>query len=564
MKWLSTAGLLIGAVAIAVGVSGCGRSGPQQESAAAAESAATPVMVATAMRGSIEDTLELTGSAQANDEVDVVSEVSGKVTRVYADVGDYVRRGQTLVRLDTQMASAQRGQAAASVRAAQASLAQARTARDLTDEQTVIAVRLAEAQLAAAREQLKKAEKAAELTRSTVENNIEQAKTGVQSAETSLAEIRAGAREQQLRQAQAAVAQAKSSLDLARSTYERNKSLFDAGVIAQQQLDQVRTQYEVAQAQYEQAVQAQSLTVEGARTEQVRQAELGVQAARDRLRLAEVARDQIDISQRDVAAVREGVRQAEEGLAAARANRAQVQVSDRQIQAAEAMVGQASSAEQVTSVQVAKHSISAPVSGLVARRMVDRGEGAMPGVPVMRLVDINPIRVEAVINELDVDRVRLGDRGVVTVDGLPDDQFLGTVKDIAPQASQNTRNFLVRLDVDNATGAIRPGMFARVQLVLASRSDSILITRDGLVESGDKRLVYVVENGQMSVREVTVGAISGNMVEVVQGLREGDSYVVTAQSTLAEGQKVEPKPRSSINVDEPGAAQAAQQNPATP
>ncbi|MCD6361562.1 MAG: biotin/lipoyl-binding protein, partial [Armatimonadetes bacterium] len=231
-------------------LAGCGRKGPG-ESAEAAQTAPTPVVVATAMRGAIEDTLELTGTAQADDEVDVVPEVAGKVTGVYADVGDYVRAGQTLVRLDTQLASAQASQAAAGVTAARAALKQARTARDLTANQTAIAVDLARARLAAAREQLKKAETAAQLTENTVNSNIEQARTALQSAQTALDEIRAGARAQQRLQAQAQVDQAKAALDLAEQTYERNRKLFEGGVIPEIQLDQVRTQYEVAKAQYQ-------------------------------------------------------------------------------------------------------------------------------------------------------------------------------------------------------------------------------------------------------------------------------------------------------------------------
>lgn len=544
MKRLHHAGIalaLIAAVAASL-CAGC-RKDEADQSVENAQSAATPVVVTTAMRGTIEDTLELTGTAQADDEVDVAPEVGGKVTRVYADVGDWVRRGQRLVQLDTQLSSAQATQASAGVTAARASLEQARTSRDLTDSQTAIGVKLAEAQLAAAREMLKKAEDAMALTESTVTTNIVRAKTGVQSAENMLTEIRAGARDQQRIQAQAQVDQAKAALDLARQTYERYHKLFEGGAIPELQLDQVRTQRDVAQAQYQQALQAQSLTEEGARTEQVRQAELGVQSARDQLRLAEDARGQITIAKRDVQTAREGVRQAQEGLNAAIANRDQVAMSERTIEAAGAAVGQACAARNAASLAVAKHTVYAPVAGLVASRMVDRGEGASPGFPVMRIVNINPIRIEAVVSEMDIDRVGLGDRGVVTLDGLADKQFVGTVTDIAPQTSRATRNYVVRLQVDNAAGAIKPGMFARVQLVLETHSDSVLVTRDALVESDGQRLVYVVPDGKVQVREVTVGAISRNVVEIIEGVSEGERVIVTAQSTLADGERVTPTER---------------------
>jgi len=189
--------------------------------------------------------------------------------------------------------------------------------------------------------------------------------------------------------------------------------------------------------------------------------------------------------------------------------------------------------------------------------MVDRGEAALPGQPVMRLVNINPIKLEATVSELDVERIHLGDRAVVSFDGLPDQQFVGVVRDLAPQANKDTRQFVARLEVSNERGLIRPGMFARVQLVLETRSDTILIRRDGLVERGRSRLVYVVTGGSVQVREVTVGAISGNLVEILEGVREGESYVIADQSSLADGQKVvakQPEPEPEAEPVGPDAA----------
>jgi len=534
------AGALL-ALALAL-LAGCGR-GPgadQPGAAAAATPARTPVSVATAMRGSIDETLEITGTAEASDEVDVVAEVSGKVARVYADVGDYVRRGQTVVRVDSQVAAAQADQASAGVHSAEVGLSQAEQALVLTDETTASAVRAAEVGVATARERLKQAEAARDLVSSQVRSQIEQARTGVQSAETSLAEVRAGARDQQRRQAEAQVRQARANLDLAQQTYERYRRLFEGGVIPEQQLDQMRTQYEVALETHQQAVEALSLVEEGARTEQVRLAELAVEQARERLQLAEASRTQIDVAEQDVRAAEQGVRQAQEQLRSAEAARRQVEVRQRDVAAARAGIRSAEAGQRMASVQLAKHAVPAPISGLVAMRNVDPGEGAMPGVPVMRLVDIDPIRVDAIVNELDVERVHAGDRGMVTFDGLQGATFVGTVTDLTPQAVPGSRNYVARIEVDNPGGAIRPGMFARVDLVLDTRSDTVLIVRDALVERDHSRQVFVVVDGTVEVRDVEVGAIRRNLVEIIDGVREGETVVVSGQDALAEGQRVEP------------------------
>lgn len=536
--------VIAAAVPVAVvvgGFSGCGRSGPGEQAASTEPAAvATPVVTATAMRGSIDEILEITGTAEASDEVDVVSEVSGKVARVYADVGDYVRRGQTLVRVDAQVAAAQVDQAASGVTSAQASLAQAREALRLTDATTASAVRSAEVGVATARERLEQARAAARLTESQVNSNIEQARTAVQSAQTQLAEVRAGARDQQRRQAEAQVRQARANLDLAAQSDARYRSLLDSGVIAQQQYDQVHTQYLVAQSAHEQALEALSLVEEGARTEQVRLAELAVEQAQERLRLAEASRSQLEVARQEVAAAEQGVRQAQEQVRSAEASRRQVDLRQRDVAAAQAGVSAAEAGRRAATVQLGKHSVPSPISGLVARRNVDPGEGALPGSPLLRLVDIDPIRVEAVVNELDVDRVRAGLRGVVSFDGLGGRTFVGTVTEITPQATASSRNFVARIEVENPDGAIKPGMFARVELVLEARADTIIIVRDALVERDHLREVYVVQDGTIDVREVEVGAIRGNLVEILSGLGEGATVVTGGQEALAQGQKVTP------------------------
>ncbi len=537
MKRYFAAALVVALATLTV-LSGCGRRTQEVAQAAADEKQATPVLVTTAVRGSIEDILELTGTAQAADEVDVVPEVAGKVTAVYADVGDYVHRGQTLVRLDTELASAQQGQAAAGVAAAQARLAQAQEATGLTDEQTRVAVRQAEVGLQAAREQLSKARTGAKLRASTVESNIEQARNAVKSAEARLRDVEAGAREQQRRQAEAQVAQAKSALDLAKQTYERHQHLFDAGVIAQQQLDQVRTQYEVAQAQYEQAVQAQSLVEEGARTEEVRLAELGVQQAKEGLRLAEAARDQVEIAKRDVAAAEQAVRLAEEQLNAARANRQQVALRERDAQAAAAAVGQAASAMELASVQVSKHSVTAPISGTVASRYVEPGEGASPGFPVFTIVNNDLIYLEVSVSEDDLERLYVGQQAAITIDAVPDEEFYGEIYALNPAVRRESRTGSARISISNPGGKVRAGMFGRARIVVERRDEVVLIAREAILPQDGKDVVYVVEGGIARKREVEVGMQRETQCEIVSGIEEGEQVIVTGQTLLKPGQRV--------------------------
>ncbi len=174
----------------------------------------------------------------------------------------------------------------------------------------------------------------------------------------------------------------------------------------------------------------------------------------------------------------------------------------------------------------------------------------MPGTPVMRIVDIDPIRIDAVVNELDIERIDTGDTALVQFDGLPDRDFRGTVTDIEPQAIPESRNYVVRIDVANPGGAIKPGMFARVSLLLDSREDVVVIQRDALRERDHVKEVYVVEDDTVTVRDVEIGIIHGNLVEVIDGVREGETVIVSGQETVAEGEKVKPVPATTPETDQ--------------
>lgn len=532
-------------------VSGCPKGQKEAPGAAQAQEQAateTPVSVITVKRGSITEDLELTGSCEAFQEVDVVPEVSGKVVSVSVDVGDAVNRGDVLARLDTQLASKQRVQAEKGVVSAQARYTQASETADLTDRETVINIRQAEQGVAAAREHLNKAKQAYELTRERAESGVEQAKVGLASAQAQQRDVLAGARSQEITQAEAGVRQAESDLTLKKTTYERYRRLYDQGAVAEATLDQYRTQYEVAQQALNQARESLSLAREGARQEQRRLAELSVQQAREQLTMANSGKREVDIAARDVEAARVGLRQAEEQLRLAQASRRRYNVSVADVKAARAGIGQAAAGADLAATTESKHVVRAPIAGRIAQRNVDPGEGASAGMPALRIVDSDPIRVNCEISELDIAKVRVGDGGVTTVDGLPGLEFFGRVVDVAPQARRDRRTYVARVEIDNPDGLIRAGMFARVVLVISEKPDVLVVSRDCLVERGARRNAYVVKDGVVEIRTVKAGITNRDQVEVVRGLQAGEQVVNASQSILAAGQKVKPvvsKPRNS-------------------
>ncbi len=550
------------AAAVAAALAGCGRGkagGPGAGAAKNGQAGPSPVSVMVATRGTIRDELELTGTCKAYDEADVIPEVPGKVVRVMADIGQPVKVGQVLAQLDTDLVSKQRLSADKGVVSADARLTQAVKGATLTDRETLVAIAQAQQGLNSAREQLRKAEEVYRLTSQQADSRLEQAKVGVQTAEAQQRDVEAGSRTQEIAQCEAAVRQAESDLTFQKSNYERNKALYDQGAVPEATLESVRNQYEVAQQHLRQSREALSLAREGARREQRRVAALGVDNAREALKQADAGRRQSQIAADDVEVARVGVRQAQETLRLAYAGRLRYSSSLADVKAARAGTGQAGAAADLARATQGKYTVFAPISGIVAARDVNPGEAAGPGLPVMRIVNNNPIKLDCQVSELDIHKINAGESGNATVDGLPGQIFSGRVIAVTPQALKDQRNYLARVEIANPIGAIKAGMFARVKLFVAEKPDVILAGRDCLVERGEDRLAYVVENDTVKVRKLQVGVINGRVFEIISGVRAGEMLVSAGQALLAEGQKVKPV------VSRPAAASApAPAAPVTP
>ena len=556
-------GLIVATVVLVALLGSCqGRGGPKGRAkggppgagaAPMGEAAKAAVRVVRSVSEPVADKLELTGSVEPYRTVTVASEVSGKTIEVHGDVGDHVTRGKLLVVIDTQMQEAQAAQAAAAVELAQANLGKAVDAVALQDDTTGITVEQARKQVEGARTQLTKAQTAARATETRVNNGTTQARVGVQSAQTQLQQVRRGARDQQVAQAQAALEMAQAQFDFAKSNYEVTKRLYAEGAASGTEFGQALAQYQGARGQLEQARAALSLVREGPTTEQVRLAELQVQQAQEQLALAEAQTDQVDLAQEDVEMARNAVRLADDQLRMAQAGRGQVRVSSHDIHAAQAGVHQAAAAHELALVGVRKAKIFAPIAGVIAARNTDPGEYTSPGGQngLFQILDIGRVYVSTIVSELDVAKLRVGQMGTVRVDALgaataeTAPTFSGRIDDIAPSAIQNQRNFVARVIVANRGGALKAGMFARVELVVGAPVTGTVVPRDCIVEeytAGKQiRHAYVVnKSNKVEIRAVTLGAETENRVQIVAGIAPGELVVLLGQRDLEKGQEVEP------------------------
>ena len=116
--------------------------------------------------------------------------------------------------------------------------------------------------------------------------------------------------------------------------------------------------------------------------------------------------------------------------------------------------------------------------------------------------------------------------------------YTATIARISPTIDVRNGTFRATAFVDNASGELAPGMFARFSIAYERHADALVIPRAALIEEDDQTSVYVVADGAVTRRAIEVGIESGRLVEVIRGLNSDEEIVVTGQSSLRDGSKV--------------------------
>lgn len=192
-----------------------------------------------------------------------------------------------------------------------------------------------------------------------------------------------------------------------------------------------------------------------------------------------------------------------------------------------------------------KTRIRAPFAGVVGLRSVSVGDYVKSGDALVDLVRLDPIEVDLRVPEVVLSSLAQGQTINLGVDSFPDQVFTGTIVAIAPTVDLAGRSVLMRARLDNSDGKLRPGMSARVQIVLGTKSNALLVPEQAIWPNGDQKMVYVVKEGVAKLIPVTLGVRQPGMVEVVTGLNPGDEVVTAGQLKLHDGAKVmtsAPKP----------------------
>jgi membrane fusion protein (multidrug efflux system) len=179
-----------------------------------------------------------------------------------------------------------------------------------------------------------------------------------------------------------------------------------------------------------------------------------------------------------------------------------------------------------------------PITGIVNHLHVEVGEYADVGKPLVEIVNIDRIKINVRVPELDVRFVKKGQQTPIRIDAFPDRTIIGTVDFVSFKADPATKTFLVRSIIDNSDHDIRPGMIGRVAFVRRVISDAVAAPLFTLVDKGGERIVFVEKDGVVESRTISIGVIEGDRVQITSGLYAGDHLIVKGHTEVEDGRKV--------------------------
>lgn len=180
-------------------------------------------------------------------------------------------------------------------------------------------------------------------------------------------------------------------------------------------------------------------------------------------------------------------------------------------------------------VQLSYATIRAPISGVIASVSTQEGETvavSLSAPTFVTIIDLTRLQVDAYVDEVDIGKVKVGQRSLFTVDTFPNREFEGKVVAIYPKAviQENVVNYDVVIYITTPySGLLRPEMTVSVTIFLEALMNVLAIPVKAVKRESGKNIVYIIDNGKAKSREIKVGWKDGQWIEVVEGLSEGQT-----------------------------------------
>ena len=217
-------------------------------------------------------------------------------------------------------------------------------------------------------------------------------------------------------------------------------------------------------------------------------------------------------------------------------------VTKQQLDQAKIAMVNAKSQLTQANINVGDTRIKAPISGLINKKFIEPGSilAGMPPSELFEIVNVSKLKLKVTVNESQVASLKVGTTINVGTNVYPDKNFTGKITFVAPKADASL-NFPVEIEIaNNATKDLKAGMYGTAKFASNQQKQTLkIVPRNAFVGSVSSNQIFVIENGTAKLKKVTAGRILGDKVEILNGLNDGETVIVTGQINLQDGSKVE-------------------------
>jgi len=435
------------------------------------KASAEPYEVATVTRGNVGVSVTADGTLQPRTTVAVKSFAGGRVDVLAVEVGDVVKAGDLIAKIDPTDSLSSYDQAIADLSAAEAKLRQAQA-------QAAVQPRLTAASIA-------------------------QAEASYHAAVKDLSGLQEATHPQQRARAKADLDKAQANLALAEADLKRVQGLKANGFVSQSDVDSAVNRRDLAQSDLA-STQQQWDTLD-------RQQEAELEATRAR------------------------VAQAKASLDSARAGAVQDELKRADVVSAQAQVARTQAAVTNAKTSLDYTTINAPRGGVILQKSIEEGtivtsgkSSVTQGTDIVLLGDLSEMLVEVSLDEADVGMVRQGQEAKITVDAFPDATFRGRIARIDPQATtaQNVTTVLVTVRVENPDARLKPGMTATCEFMVSKAANVLMLPNQAVQGRRGQNEVLIRQGDKVVPVPVKIGLVGDDFTEIKEGVREGEEVLM--------------------------------------
>jgi RND family efflux transporter MFP subunit len=478
------AAVLLGTAMLA----GCSGSG------GAAQEMVVPVKVSQAQEGVLGEGKIYTGVVTPAETVNIVPKIAGKVVEIPVDVGSEVKKGQVLFKLEDNDLRNNLAKAKAAASAAEAAVSTAEASHESGVVSATSGIVSSKNGVISSKSAINQAQ-----------GSVNQAKTAVEQAKNGLSSAA-----NTVKQTEQALADAKKALT-------RTQALFNEGSVSQSQLEQAQTAVVSAQTAYENAVNAKSN-----------------------------AANQLDAAQKSLSVAQEAYNNATSSYENANSGYSNAQ---RQLQVSQSTATIESSRESLKQAQlnvsIAQDAledtvIKSPINGIVGVKNTEVGEMVSASSPALVIANLSTVNTLIYIPADQINQVKVGDKVQVRVTAS-DLITTGTVKNVSPLDSSG-KGYPVKVSVANPDMKLKSGMLADISFVNNDAQQGMIVPSGALLEQDGKTYVFVVNDGHVARKEVTVARESGSQALITSGIEKGETVAVNNLALLDDNAAVKITP----------------------